>query len=84
MIALFLSDETGLTMLQAASPTADRDIVAPELVASRWPRVLTYAIVVELAVLYAPTVDWLFQRWTMSVWQHAHGLLIPPVVAYVV
>jgi exosortase len=37
---------------------------------------------IELLVLYAPTVSWLFERWTLSVWQHAHGLLIPPVVAY--
>jgi len=29
-------------------------------------------------------VKWLFDRWTMSVWHHAHGLLIPPVVAYFV
>src|SRR5688572_22603206 len=74
-------------MLQAASPTADRDIVALDLAASRssrWSKLLTYAVVVELAVLYAPTVVWLFERWTMSVWQHAHGLLIPPVVGYFV
>jgi exosortase len=25
---------------------------------------------------------WLFDRWTMSVWQHAHGLLILPIVGY--
>ena len=39
-------------------------------------------LVAELAILYAPTVAWLLDRWTLSVWQHAHGLLIPPVVAY--
>jgi exosortase len=33
-------------------------------------------------VLYAPTVAWLFERWTLSVWHHAHGLLIPPLVGY--
>jgi exosortase len=32
--------------------------------------------------LYAPTVVWLWGRWTMSVWHNAHGLLIPFVVAY--
>lgn len=37
-----------------------------------------------LAVLYAPTIWWLLGRWTMSVWHHAHGLLIPPVVGYFV
>jgi exosortase len=33
-------------------------------------------------VLYAPTVQWLIDRWTMSVWNNAHGFLIPPAVAY--
>jgi exosortase len=37
-----------------------------------------------LALLYAPTVLWLFGRWTMSVWQHAHGLFIPPLVGWLV
>lgn len=36
-----------------------------------------------LLAIYAPTVSWLFGRWTLSVWHHAHGMLIPPVVAYV-
>src|SRR5215213_7395633 len=35
-----------------------------------------------LVLLYAPTVIWLWSRWTMSVWHNAHGLLIPPIVAY--
>ncbi len=39
---------------------------------------------VALALVYAPTAGWLWQRWTMSVWHNAHGLLIPPVVAYLV
>jgi exosortase len=37
-----------------------------------------------LVVLYAPTVAWLWERWTMSVWHNAHGMLIPLVVAYFV
>ena len=35
-----------------------------------------------LVALYAPTLAWLWGRWTLSVWHNAHGLLIPPVVAY--
>jgi exosortase len=35
-----------------------------------------------LVALYAPTVVWLWGRWTLSVWHNAHGLLIPFVVAY--
>lgn len=34
--------------------------------------------------LYAPTIGWLWERWTLSVWQHAHGLLILPVVGYMI
>lgn len=41
-------------------------------------------LLAELLVLYAPTARWLFERWTLSVWHHAHGLLIPPLVAYFV
>ncbi len=42
-------------------------------------------IVVALAIaVYAPTVVWLWERWTLSVWHHAHGLLILPVIGYLV
>ena len=42
----------------------------------------TFLAAALFAVLYAPTVVWLWGRWTMSVWHNAHGLLIPFVVAY--
>jgi exosortase len=45
---------------------------------------LLSAVGLSLAFIYAPTVAWLWGRWTMSVWHHAHGLLIPPLVAYFV
>ena len=51
---------------------------------SLWDRVALSVMAGELAVLYLPTLRWLLDRWTMSVWHHAHGLLIPPVVAYFV
>jgi exosortase len=43
-------------------------------------------ILVGLAAtaVYAPTVVWLWQRWTLSVWHNAHGLLVPFVVAYMI
>jgi exosortase len=50
----------------------------------RWQRAALVVGAVELAVLYAPTLVWLWERWTLSVWHHAHGLLIPPVVGYFV
>ena len=40
-------------------------------------------VAVELLILFAPVLhQWLYGRWTLSVWHHAHGLLIPPVVAW--
>ena len=50
----------------------------------RWQRAALVVGMIELVVLYAPTLVWLWERWTLSVWHHAHGLLIPPVVAYYV
>jgi exosortase len=35
-----------------------------------------------LALVYLPTVRWLFDRWTMSVWHNAHGMFIPALVGY--
>ena len=45
-------------------------------------RLLLILVAGTLVLLYAPTVRWLLDRWTMSVWHNGHGLLIPPVVAY--
>jgi len=47
-------------------------------------RMLLGMVAVLLIALYAPTVAWLWERWTISVWQHAHGLLILAVVAYLI
>jgi exosortase len=45
-------------------------------------RVALWALAALVCVLYAPTVVWLWGRWTLSVWHNAHGLIIPFVVAY--
>ncbi len=37
-----------------------------------------------LFFLYAPTILWLWERWTMSVWHNGHGILIALIVAYLV
>jgi exosortase len=47
-------------------------------------RAWVWVLLVLVVGVYAPTAVRLYGRWTMSVWQHAHGLLIPPVVAYFV
>lgn len=49
-----------------------------------WPRFAAYFLVGELLVLYAPTAKFLWERWTTSVWHNAHGLLVPPVVAFLI
>ena len=42
-----------------------------------------HAVWILLATLvFAPTIYWLWQRWTMSVWHNIHGMFIPFVVAY--
>jgi len=43
-----------------------------------------WIVALALIALFAPTVVWLWQRWTLSVWHNAHGLLLVPVVAYFV
>src|SRR5690348_10725602 len=47
-----------------------------------WARLAVPLLFVELILLYAPVSRWLYGRWTMSIWHNAHGLLIPPIVAY--
>jgi exosortase len=49
---------------------------------ARWQRVVVALAAIELLVLYAPTIIWLWGRWTMDVWHQAHGLLITPAVGY--
>ena len=43
-----------------------------------------WLVLAGLVAVFAPTLVWLWGRWTLSVWQNAHGLLILPVVAYFV
>jgi exosortase len=37
---------------------------------------------VPAILVFAPTIHWLWQRWTMSVWHNMHGIFIPFIVAY--
>jgi exosortase len=64
---------------------ADREApgsVAQPLLRERWRRPLLALIGLELVVLFAPTVLWLVDRWTISVWQNAHGIFVPPLTAW--
>jgi exosortase len=68
----------------ASTAVADRMTDLPAAATRTKHRLLLAVLLVEGVVLFAPTVAWLFDRWTLSVWQHAHGLLIPPIVGYFV
>ena len=45
---------------------------------------LIWLICLLLTLLFAPTIAWLFDRWTMDIWHNSHGLLISGVVIYLV
>lgn len=45
---------------------------------------LLVLVVVQLMVLFAPTMLWLWNRWTMAIWYNAHGILIMLVVMHLV
>jgi exosortase len=65
-------------------PTVHTFAVEDRRTASRWRTIGLSLLFVELVVLYAPTVMFLWERWTMSVWHNAHGALVPPIVAFLV
>lgn len=67
------------TLTQA---TVEQPSARVSFAGARWQRVVLWLAAAELVVLYAPTIAWLWDRWTLSVWQNAHGLLIPPVAGY--
>ena len=69
--------------MTTVSPVSVADARTPQAVSMR-RRLGLATLAVLVALLYAPTVLWLFDRWTLSVWHHAHGLLILPVVGYFV
>ena len=55
---------------------------APDLeTQNRW---LLWLVGAQLGFLYVPTCLWLWDRWTMSVWQNGHGILVAALVIYLV
>ena len=48
---------------------------------NRW---LLWLVAVLLGIIYAPTALWLWNRWTMSVWQNGHGILVTGLVFYLI
>lgn len=45
---------------------------------------LLWLVFTQCVVLFIPTFIWLWQRWTMSVWQNGHGILVAGLVIYLI
>ena len=43
-----------------------------------------WLVAILLLLLFAPTMLWLWGRWTMSIWHNGHGIIIVLVVGYLV
>jgi exosortase len=63
---------------------SDARAVPRRMAAAPWRTAAATFVGIELLVLFAPTLQWLYSRWTMSVWQNAHGLFVPPLVAWLI
>lgn len=63
------------------SPTVQVKMEATLAKRSQW---LLWLVALQFMVLFAPTLLWLWQRWTMSVWQNGHGILVAALVLYLV
>jgi exosortase len=67
-----------------STATVERAEIQHPSSSARWRVAALGLLTLELIVLYAPTTKFLWERWTMSVWHNAHGVLVPPVVAYLI
>ncbi len=68
--------------METESPTENEmDSTADNAAQRNW---LLWLLAILLGLLYAPTILWLLDRWTMSVWHNGHGILIAGVVGYLV
>jgi exosortase len=63
-------------------PAVAATAAAPEQARARWRVALLWLLAAELLVLFAPTLRFLYDRWTVSVWHNAHGIFVPPLVGW--
>lgn len=47
-----------------------------------WNRALLLLVLAQMIALYMPTLRWLWDRWTMSVWHNAHGMFTAGLAAF--
>jgi exosortase len=89
----FTSDELGPSIvagvLAGAAVLAYRarttPITEPEPRAQPRPTATLVWLGVSLllfAAVFAPTFAWLWERWTASIWQNAHGIFVPVVMIF--
>ncbi len=45
---------------------------------------LLWLVFTQVAMLFAPTLLWLWERWTMGVWHNGHGILVAGLVIYLI
>jgi exosortase len=64
-----------------SSPTIPRSTLTQ---LKKQPSWLLWFVAIQFLVLFAPTFLWLWERWTMSVWQNGHGLLVTALVIYLI
>ncbi len=72
--------ESAVTTVAGQRRTSEAISKGPSL--SRVQIVWLTAVATALGLVYLPTILWLFDRWTMSVWHNAHGMFIPALVGY--
>ena len=47
-----------------------------------WNRALLLLVLIQSVALYLPTLRWLVDRWTISVWHNAHGMFTAALVVF--
>jgi exosortase len=57
-------------------------LVATSLTRARWPGLVHALWLVPLCALAIPTVAFLWENWTKSVWANSHGMLVPLLVGF--
>ena len=53
-----------------------------DAMASRGGRAWLWVVALLFLAVYGPTMAWLWHRWTLSIWNNGHGILITLVVAW--
>lgn len=80
----------GLPRVETLSPIRSESAVNPDSsgaaavgrTAYRTSILVHAAWLALFGVVFAPTLAWLWHRWTLGIWYNGHGILIPFILAY--